>query len=226
MCGRFAFTVDLEELRKTFPWLITPDKHIRPRYNIAPTQPVAVVANEGARKLDFFIWGLIPFWAVDPKIGSRLINARGETLVEKNAFRAAYIRRRCLIFADGFYEWKKEPGESRKTPYYFRLQSGAPFAFGGLWETWHSPLGDLVRSCTIITTRPNALVADYHDRMPFILPEQAINDWLDPAERPPDQLDHLIGPYPADQMEAYAVSLLVNNPENDFEECIQPVQED
>ncbi len=224
MCGRFTLTVALDELRAAFPWLGLPDglNELMPRYNVAPTQPVAVVPNTGERRLDFFTWGLIPSWADDPKIGSRMINARAETLAEKPSFRAAFRRRRCLVLADGFYEWRKEP-RGPKTPMYIALKSGEPFAFAGLWETWHSPLGDEILSCTIITTRPNELVRPIHDRMPVILPESAYDVWLDPAEQPPDVLSPLLGPYPAEEMAAYEVSPAVNNPANDMPECIAPL---
>jgi putative SOS response-associated peptidase YedK len=220
MCGRFTLTVDLSELAGAFPWLLVPDRPVAPRFNIAPTQPVAVAANRDDRKLDFFTWGLIPSWADDPAIGSRMINARAETLAEKPSFRSAYRRRRCLIFADGFYEWHKEAGRSQKTPYYIHLKSGAPFGFAGLWEAWNSPHGDVILSCTIITTEPNDLVAQLHNRMPVILPPEAHDRWLDPAEKGPEELGSLLAPYPADQMEIYPVSTLVNNPSNDIPDCI------
>ncbi len=223
MCGRFTLALDLEGLRQSFPWLTLPERDLTPRYNIAPTQPVAVVANNHPDRLDFFVWGLIPSWAKDPTIGSRLINARAETLAEKPAFRNAYRRRRCLILADGFYEWRKEVGTTRKTPMYIRMKSGEPFAFAGLWEAWNSPLGDLVLSCTIITTTPNELLAPIHDRMPAILPREAYDEWLDPNDRRPADLAPLLRPYPAREMEAYAVSMQVNNPAYDGPECIVPV---
>lgn len=223
MCGRFTLALDLEGLRQSFPWLALPERDLRPRYNIAPTQPVAVVANNHPQQLDFFVWGLIPPWAKDPTIGSRLINARAETLAEKPAFRNAYRRRRCLILADGFYEWRKEAGTAHKTPMYIRLKSGEPFAFAGLWEVWNSPLGDVVLSCTIITTAANDLVATIHDRMPVILPREAYDRWLDPADQRPTELAPLLKPYPAEEMEAYAVSTQVNNSAYDGPECILPV---
>ncbi len=223
MCGRFTLALDTEALRQAFPWLTLPEHDLRPRYNIAPTQPVAVVINNHPQQLDFFAWGLIPPWAKDPTIGSRLINARAETLAEKPAFRNAYRRRRCLILADGFYEWRKEAGTARKTPMYIRLKSGEPFAFAGLWEVWNSPLGDVVLSCTIITTTANDLVATIHDRMPVILPREAYDHWLDPEERRPAELAPLLKPYAAEEMEAYAVSTQVNSPAYDGPECILPV---
>ena len=225
MCGRFTLTVDLESLRSTFPWLSIPMAPL-PRFNIAPTQPVAVVPNNGKKELDFFVWGLIPSWAKDPKIGSRMINARAETLTEKPSFRAAYRRRRCLILADGFYEWSRErlpDGRDVKTPVYVRLESGEPFAFAGLWEFWQSPLGDEVYSCTIITMRPNELLKPIHDRMPLILAPDLYDRWLDQEEKPPEELNDYLAPYPAEEMMAYHVSTLVNSPANDLPECVVPV---
>ena len=228
MCGRFTLVVDLETLKQTFPWLRVPEgARLRPRYNIAPSQPVPVVANTGERELDFFRWGLVPSWAKDPSIGSRMINARAETLAEKPSFRAAYRRRRCLILADGFYEWQKRAsasGAARKVPYYVRLKSGQPFAFAGLWERWESPEGDEWLTCTIITTRSNELIAPIHDRMPVILPPEGYDRWLAVEELSPEELGGLLRPYPAQAMEAYPISTFVNDPTHDSPECIQPVE--
>ena len=228
MCGRFTFTVELSELAQAFPWLTVPDADLVPRYNIAPTQPVPVVANRDNKTLEFFNWGLIPSWAKDTKIGSRLINARAETLADKPSFRAAYRRRRCLVFADGFYEWRKDATsegdhKAHKVQVLIRLKTGEPFGFAGLWETWYSPEGDLVLSCAIITTTPNRLVQPIHTRMPVILQPEAYEKWLDPAEKKPDGLQPFLRPYPAEEMEAFTVSTLVNNPANDVPECVLPV---
>jgi len=222
MCGRFTLTLDTKQLRDALPWLTIPDG-LQPRFNIAPTQPVAVVPNDGNSRLDFFTWGLIPSWAKDPQIGNRLINARAETLAEKPSFRSAYRRRRCLILADGFYEWKQVPGRKTKTPMYIRMQDGGPFAFAGLWENWHSPDGSEILSCTIITTQPNKLVQDIHNRMPVILPEDAYELWLTPGELPSQNIDHLLQPYTKTEMDAYPVSTQVNSPANESPECITPV---
>jgi putative SOS response-associated peptidase YedK len=222
MCGRFTLTADPSELRDAFPDITVPTE-ITARYNIAPSQPIAVIPNTGENKLDFFVWGLIPFWAKDPKIGSRMINARAETLGEKPSFKAAYRRRRCLIPADGFYEWRKVPGSTAKIPTYIRLKSGKPFAFAGLWENWHSPDGSEILSCTIITTQPNDLVERIHNRMPVILPQETYSHWLTPSEVPPEALNSLLVPYPADEMEAFPVSRTVNSPSNDSPACIQPI---
>jgi putative SOS response-associated peptidase YedK len=222
MCGRFTLFVDPKDLMDAFPGFETPVEWT-PRYNIAPSQPVAVIANNGQNKIEFFRWGLVPFWAKDLKIGNRMINARAETVAEKPSFRAAYRRRRCLVLADGFYEWRKEPGQRAKTPMYIRLKSGEPFAFAGLWETWRSPDDQTVLSCNIITTRPNSLVERIHNRMPVILEPQAYDLWLDPAEQSPEKLGVWLKPYPASQMTAYPVSRLVNSPSNDSPDCIAPL---
>jgi putative SOS response-associated peptidase YedK len=208
-------------IQESFPWLHIP-AGLEPRYNIAPTQPVAVVPNDGKNRLDFFTWGLIPSWAKDPEIGSRMINARGETLAEKPAFRAAFRRRRCLVLADGFYEWKKIPDSKSKTPMYIRLESGKPFAFAGLWEIWNSKDGSTILSCTIITTEPNELVSDIHNRMPVILHPDSYSLWLDPGEPDARQLTGLLKPYPAELMAAYPVSTLVNNPRHESPSMIVP----
>jgi putative SOS response-associated peptidase YedK len=167
---------------------------------------------------------LIPSWAKDPEIGSRLINARSETLAEKPSFRSAFRRRRCLILADGFYEWKTIPGEKSKLPMFIHLKNGKVFAFAGLWEIWSAPDGSEIRSCTIITTQPNEMMQSIHNRMPVILPINAYKDWLDPEERTPESLSQWLAPYPAGEMEAYPVSKLVNSPQNDVPECIQPMK--
>lgn len=215
MCGRFTLTVDPAELQALFGLSEPPPSELGPRYNIAPTQAVAVVANEAPRKLALMQWGLIPSWAKDPKIGNSLINARGETVAEKPAFRAALKKRRCLILADGFYEWRQ--GEAKaKQPYFIQLKDGRPFAFAGLWEAW-KPAGEAAwrRTCTIITTSPNALMAPLHNRMPVILPPEAYAAWLTPGELPTVEALALLQPYPAEAMAARPVSARVNNPRHD-----------
>lgn len=222
MCGRFTLTVSADRIQAAFPWLQISEP-IAPRYNIAPTQPVPVVPNDGERRLRFFRWGLIPSWAEDPRLGQRMINARAETLRQRPAFRTAFRLRRCLVLADGFYEWRQEPDRKRKIPYYVRLKSGDPFGFAGLWELWESPEGEPLYSCTIITTEPNELVKPLHNRMPVILPAEAHGIWLDPEPKAPDELQRWLKPYPAEEMEAYPVSTLVNNPAADVPECVRPV---
>jgi putative SOS response-associated peptidase YedK len=221
MCGRFTLATNTKKLAETFSQF-TPPEELSPRYNIAPSQPVAVVANNGQNKIEFFHWGLIPFWAKDPTIGNRMINARAETLAEKPSFKNAFQRRRCLVLADGFYEWRQSSGKT-KTPMYIQLESQDPFAFAGLWESWHSPEGDTILSCTIITTEPNELMATIHNRMPAILPPESYAQWLDPAEQKPAQLQDLLKPYPAEEMMARPVSTLVNNPKYDGPDCVASI---
>ncbi len=219
MCGRFTLTVDPAELKEAFEDYTLPKKYA-PRYNVAPSQPVLAIPNDGLNKADFFVWGLIPSWAKDPAIGNRLINARGETLAEKPSFRGGYKYKRCLILADGFYEWKSQPGTKTKIPHFIHLKTGKPFAFAGLWDEWNSPDGSTVRSCTIVTTLPNKLMAMIHDRMPVILKPDGYTKWLDKAPQTPQNLNPLIKPFPADLMEAYPVSTLVNSPANDRAELV------
>ena len=221
MCGRFTLTADVSTLQESFPFVEMP-QGMQPHFNIAPTQPVAVVPNDGRNRLDFFVWGLIPSWAKDPDIGSRLINARAETLLEKPSFRTAFRRRRCLVLADGFYGWKQV--ERGKTPMYIRLASGKPFAFAGLWESWNAPDGSNVLSCTIITTQPNRLIEKIHNRMPVILSESAYSTWLEPGEADSKRLSALLTPFPAEELMAYPVSTLVNSPENDLPAVLQPAE--
>ncbi len=221
MCGRFTLAIDPDVLQEAFGLTAPFPAELVPRYNVAPSQPVAVVANGQQRKLELFNWGLIPSWAKDPKIGNRLINARAETLAEKPSFRAALKKRRCLILADGFYEWKRE-GKA-KTPTYIQLTDGRPFAFAGLWEVWKSPDDSLVKSCTIITTTPNALLGKIHDRMPVILPPTAYDLWLSPEELPAEKTLPLLKPFAAAQMKAVPVSPRVNSPAFDAPECVRPV---
>lgn len=221
MCGRFTLTVDPAELQDSFGGAIFPAK-FAPRFNIAPSQPLLAIPNDGANTADFFVWGLIPMWAKDPSIGNRLINARGETVAEKPSFRGSFKYKRCLILADGFYEWKANPGTKTKTPYYIHMKDRKPFAFAGLWDSWEAPDGSNIKTCTIITTEPNELMAPIHNRMPVILHTRNYTKWLDTSPQTPENLLPLIQPFPADEMSAYAVSTLVNKPSNDFAELVVP----
>ena len=221
MCGRYTL-INLAAVSQAFPWIIEPIPEQPARYNIAPTQPVLVVANNRADRFEHFHWGLIPSWAKDPAIGNRMINARAETLAEKPAFRAAFRRRRCLVPADGFYEWRKEPDGKTRTPVYIRRKDGAPVTFAGLWEVWRGEDGGEIPSCTLVTGEPNEVVKPIHDRMVVILPRERHAQWLDPKEQPPESLAELLKPYPAGEMEAYEVSRTVNNPKNDTPACIEP----
>lgn len=229
MCGRFALGLALEDLMAAFPGFEFPEM-VAARYNIAPTQPVLAVPNTAERRVSFFQWGLVPSWATDPALGSRMINARAETAAEKPSFKAAYRRRRCLILADGFYEWRKEPGGKAKTPFYIHMADGRPFTFAGLWEVGRlddarCPDDAGLRTCTILTCEPNELVGALHNRMPVILPSSAYDRWLDPAEQSPDALADLLRPYPAAEMAAYPVSHWVNAPQHDDPRCIEAVTE-
>lgn len=213
MCGRYTL-FRLEQLLQSFPWLQLP-ADVRPRYNIAPTQPILAVRDETPDRLEYLKWGLIPAWATDASIGSRMINARAETLEQKPAFKSLLRRRRCLIPADGFYEWKRNEDGS-KTAMHVRLKDGKPFMFAGLWDRWRGPDGSEVPSCTIITTAPNALMRSIHDRMPAIVPPTRLRDWLEGRAA-----QDVLGPYPADDMEATPVSRTVNNPRNESPDCIE-----
>jgi putative SOS response-associated peptidase YedK len=222
MCGRFTLTVNPAELQDTFSDYNFPAM-FAPRFNIAPTQPVLAIPNDDKLTADFFIWGLIPMWAKDPEIGNRLINARGETLAEKPSFRGSYRHKRCLILADGFYEWKSFGGRKTKTPYYIHMQDRKPFAIAGLWDHWESPDGSSIKSCTIITTTPNELMGAIHDRMPVILHPRDYAKWLNSAPQTPENLQPLIKPFPADAMTAHPVSTLVNKATNDSPEMVVPI---
>ena len=223
MCGRFVRKRSTVLLAREFGADHISDE-LQPSFNIAPTHNVAVVLNDGlndgARKLVSMRWGLVPYWATDPTIGSSLINARAETLITKAAFKNAFAKRRCLVIADGFYEWAKRAGA--KTPMLFHLKSDRSFGFAGLYETWRSPLGEALTTCTIITTEPNDLVRPIHDRMPVILPKEVEDLWLDPALEDHHRLLDLLRPYPTEEMDAYAVSSAVNSVKNDSPECIEP----
>ena len=223
MCGRFTLTTNMDDLQERFDFEAR-DLVFRASYNVAPTQQVLAVLGSGddggENRPEIMRWGLIPFWAKDPSIGSRMINARAETVAQKPAFRSALQKRRCLVLADGFYEWRKEGKD--KTPMYIRSRSREPFAMAGLYETWKPTEGEPVRSCTIVTTTPNKLMEPIHNRMPVILPQGAEATWLDREIEDRDALTSLLVPYPDGEMEAYIVSTLVNSAKNNFPECIAP----
>lgn len=211
MCGRYTLTTDMHTIAESFG--VEPELEAGPRYNIAPTQNVAAILRDSSTHLKLLRWGLIPAWAKDESIGSRLINARAETLAEKPSFRNLLRSRRCLILADGFYEWKAEGKE--KTPMYITLQDNQPFAFAGLWDQWKNADGQTLQSCIIVTTEPNELMATIHNRMPVILRPGAYEDWLNPTLHDTEVLTHWLNPYPRELMKARPVSKLVNNPKND-----------
>lgn len=217
MCGRFTIFADPERLAERFQAGL-PAEGLQPRYNAAPTQQLPVILNDGPAAIQLLQWGLIPFWAKDPSIGSRLINARAETLAEKPAFRTALKKRRCLVLADGFYEWQKTA--AGKQPMRITLASGEPFAMAGLWETWDAPDGSPLCTFAIITGEPNELVASIHNRMPAILLPEHEAIWLDNAAEPAIWLD-ILRPYPAERMAAYPVSRRVNFVGNDDAELVK-----
>ncbi len=221
MCGRFTVTVDPNDLMTMFH-LEAAESMLVPRYNVAPTQNTAVVLNETPGTLSIAQWGLIPSWAKDPSIGTKMINARAETLEEKPSFRTAFKKRRCLVLADGFYEWRKEPDGKTKTPLYITLEAHRPFAMAGLWELWTSQQGEQHRTFTIVTTAPNDLMAPIHNRMPVILPPEDIADWLDDST-PALALTAMLKPLASIGMKAYPVSRRVNFPANDDASLIYPV---
>jgi putative SOS response-associated peptidase YedK len=224
MCGRFTLATPEQDLVVQFNLPEIPD--LRPRYNIAPTQPVAAVrvpADGDHRELVMLHWGLIPFWAKDSGLGARLINARSETVAEKPAFRTAFRRRRCLVPADGFYEWQKENGTKR--PFFVHLQDGRAFAFAGLWERWQDKDGSVIESCTLLTTKPNEVIQPLHNRMPVIIGPRDYALWLDPETQDVDPLRPLLRPYPPAEMQAYPVSRYVNSPRNEGPDCILPLGE-
>lgn len=224
MCGRYTLTdpADLEELAElgeTLAWT--------PRYNVAPTQSVPVLrSREGRLELALLRWGLVPSWAKDLRIGNRMANARAETVMDKPAFRAAFRRRRCLVPATGFYEWRAlgEGRRSPKQPYFIRPKSRRAMCFAGLWEHWQGPAGEAVESFTIITTEANGTVRPIHERMPVIIAARDYRRWLDPQDHDVEGLAELLVPAPDDMLELYPVSTFVSSPRHEGEECIARVE--
>ena len=222
MCGRFTLRTPPQALASLFDLPEAPP--LEPRYNIAPSQPVLAVRRHprtGQREFTFLNWGLIPSWAKDVKIGYRLINARSETVADKPAFRAAYRRRRCIVPADGFYEWQKRAGH--KQPYFIHRKDDQPFGMAGLWERWEGPDGSVIESCTLLTTEPNELLRPLHNRMPVILSPEEYETWLDVQNASPLVLQALLRPCPASLLEALPVSRYVNNPRQEGPACIEPL---
>ena len=218
MCGRFQLSVTGKQISERFNVEVF-DERYKPCYNCAPSRELPVITNDNQKELQFFRWGLIPFWAKDPKIGMRLINARAETLTDKPSFKHAFKTRRCLIPANGFFEWKKE---KKRVPYRFFLKNDSLFAMAGLWDVWKDSSGKPVHSFTIVTTDANEIVKPVHDRMPVILPKEKERLWLE--EQNPQLLQSLLQPYPGDDLEFYPVSGLINKPQNDFPEVVMPVK--
>ena len=223
MCGRFTLFEADKVLSKEFGVSGVPP--LSPRYNIAPSQPIAAVRTPHTgigRELALLRWGLIPSWSKDPAIGNRLINARAETVQEKPSFRNAFRRHRCLIPTNGFYEWQRQ--ERGKQPYFVRMRDGRVFAFAGLWDRWESSDQDVIETCTILTTAANTVLVPIHGRMPVILPQAEYARWLDPALKDPDSsLSPLLVPFPPEEMLAIPVSPRVNAPSTDDEKCIVPL---
>jgi putative SOS response-associated peptidase YedK len=230
MCGRYLITTAPEAMRRLFRYREQPN--FPARYNVAPTQPIPIVRlHEGERQFVLVRWGLLPAWVKDPRAFSLLINARGDSVNDKPAFRNAMKRRRCLIPADGFYEWQKVPGRKNKQPMYIHRADGEPIAFAGLWELWRPPEHKdddemIVRSCTIITGEPNEKLRPIHDRMPVMLPPSAWAEWLDPTNDDIETLGKLLVPAPARLLEVHPVSTAVNNVRSTGAELVDPVDPD
>ncbi|MBX3028188.1 SOS response-associated peptidase [bacterium] len=223
MCGRFTLTSPPTRLRDRFRLAAVPDALVA-HYNIAPSQPVLVIANRSRRLLRPARWGLVPGWAMDPSIGHRLINARAETLARRPAFRGLLERQRCVVPADGFYEWRRA-GRGGRQAFYLRARDGEPLALAGLWDVWRAANGEPLASCTIITVPANGVVAPIHDRMPAVLSAAAVDAWLDPAPAAAAALAPLLAPAPDEHLIAIPVSSRVNKPEHDDPSCIAPLPE-
>lgn len=254
MCGRFVSSSPPEQIAQYFDVAAAPEQLLDrgQNFNTAPTASVFVVyADGGTRTLDAFRWGLVPSWAKDLKIGARMINARAETVATKPAFRSAFAKRRCIIPADGFFEWTTQPGEKKKQPYFIHRPDGEPYAFAGLWEAWKGPKPatpkkgeavsapadtsggkfglpepsplDPLRTCTIITTRANEPMSELHDRMPVLLPRSAWDEWLDPEDHDTEALGRLLVPAPAELITFHAVSTEVNSARNRGEHLIDEI---
>ncbi|OHX50931.1 SOS response-associated peptidase [Cytobacillus oceanisediminis] len=220
MCGRFTLTETIEKLQLLFEFEYA-EGEVLPRYNIAPSQNILTILGDGKQRIGRQMkWGLVPYWAKDEKIAYKMINARAEGIDSKPSFKAPFKSKRCLILADGFYEWKKT--EEGKQPYRFIMKDDKPFAFAGIWDSWHKGENSLT-SCTIITTGPNEVTEDVHDRMPVILKESDFEDWLNPCFNDTEYLKSLLEPYPAEKMDKYPVSNKVNSPKNELAELISPL---
>ena len=218
MCGRYSFAIEDELIRERFGVTVRSAIY-KARYNCAPSQDLAVISNEEPGVLSFYRWGLIPFWAKDPLIGNKLINARAETIIDKPSFRQSLRNRRCLVLSDGFFEWDKS---GNKNPYRIILENGDPFSMAGIWDKWKNPEGEMIHSFSIITTMANPLIGKIHDRMPVILKKEDESKWLAPNQEK-DLMD-LLRPYSSDRMKMYPVSRKVNSPKNDIPEIIEPLE--
>ncbi|HPP16688.1 MAG TPA: SOS response-associated peptidase [Dictyoglomaceae bacterium] len=221
MCGRFTL-IQVEKIPERFDAKIFGEVNLRKRYNISPGQPVPLVFQESPNKIEEMIWGLIPHWASDPSTSKALINARSDSLLEKPAFKESFLKRRCLVPADGFYEWKLAGKE--KIPHYIRMKDSSLFAFAGLYDIWKDKDGKVIKTFTIITTEPNSLLKNIHNRMPVILREEDEKIWVNKEEKDVDKLLSILKPYPPELMEAYPVSKKVNSNNNDSEDLIKPIK--
>jgi putative SOS response-associated peptidase YedK len=217
MCGRYSFAVVDELIEERFGVRVRTAIY-KARYNCAPSQELAVISNDNPGELAYFRWGLIPFWAKDPAIGNKLINARAETITGKPSFKHAFRSRRCLVPADSFFEWKKD---REKTPFRVLMKDEQPFAMAGIWDRWTAPDGEIVHSFSILTTSPNMLMKEIHDRMPVILEQADEKRWLSPLPEP--ELLSLLKPYPGERMKAYRISRQVNSPKNDTADILTPL---
>ena len=233
MCGRYTSTSTSEQVAAFFAAEEVKTEELPLRYNVAPSQLVYAIAerrrtdDQPQRQLGSFRWGLVPSWAKDPSIGNRMINARAETLSSRNAYKRALVRHRCIIPADAFYEWqiRELEGKRQKAPYVIRHRDGSPLAFAGLWEVWHDAEDQPLRTCVIITTEANRLLAPIHDRMPVVLPPDAWDEWLDPENQDVSRLQKLLVPAPAKEFEAYEISTLVNNVRHEGPDLIEPIEQ-
>lgn len=225
MCGRLVIDLSPEMITEIYGIIRDIERELNPRYNVTPSQtiPIVRVDADGGRELAFVRWGLIPSWAKDIAIGNSLINARSETAAEKPSFRSAFKRRRCIIPTGGFYEWQRQDGK-RKQPWYFRMADGSPVSIAGLWEHWQGSDGQVIESCSILTTSANELMAPIHERMPVILSHECQAAWLNPKLTDVAVLQEFCRPCSSELLSAYPVSSLVNSPKNDSAECVVPVR--
>jgi putative SOS response-associated peptidase YedK len=220
MCGRFALSAKTDDVEKLIPGLKS-NIDIKPRYNIAPTQNISVIKNDGKKEISNLYWGLIPFWSKDPAIGQKMINARSETIFEKPAFKNPVRKKRCLIIASGFYEWEKSG--KQKIPHYIRMKSGKPFTFAGIWDSWKNADDVIINSASIITTAADDFLQRLHDRMPVFIPEKFRELWVSDSYIPDSDIRKMLGSYPENELEMYQVTTKMNSPLFESEECIVPV---
>jgi len=227
MCGRYVSVSTPDEIASAFDADEQPEQALEPSWNVAPTDDIYVVLErDGHREVAEHHWGLVPFWATSPAIGSKMINARADGLATKAAFKDSFARKRCIVPADGFYEWRAVPGQKVKQPYLITRRTGEPLAFAGLWASWRAPgadAADRLRSATIVTTTPNELMATLHDRMPVILPASVWDEWLDPGNADVEELARLLVPAPEDVLQMLPVSTEVNSVRNQGAHLIEPV---